>query len=409
MNDLSKILNNGELVIKNHNQLVYLLNELIIENRKLFEKLNYDVQQKFGFEMYRMKLFKFEQVDDVFAKSMFQPFELGKQMATLVEAFKDLLKSNLSLQIHHNVIEQRQKAELEDKINLFKVKLGSSSSSTSLKSGISSTGSKSGSSGSSGSGSSGSPTPYTLHEPSWWLPGATAVTGSGTKLIKDQYNEHLDNLINPLKDKVVAKEIKDAYDAIVELLTIIYKNSSKFGVTYGVNVLDVSFNDIKTAISTSKSLPDSSDGLKSQFVITSLFTRILTLFKLIFETLYKKNRDNTISAINNATGLTLSVATFNNIIKNLQSSTTTFSDLFNRLKAGVTGTPGKPGKKGKLAIPAILAIDLSSDTTTINYDSTILTGGALNNEDPYYEKYLKYKAKYNTLKKQLEANKISSV
>ena len=71
------------------------LSELIIENRKLFEKLNYDVQQKFGFEMYRMKLFKFEQVNDILAKSMFYPFELGKQMASLVEAFKDLLKTNL--------------------------------------------------------------------------------------------------------------------------------------------------------------------------------------------------------------------------------------------------------------------------------------------------------------------------
>ena len=71
MSEFNNILKNGELSIKDHKQLIHLLNGLIIENKKIFERLPYSVQQQLGFDIYRMKSFKFEQVDDIFAKTLF--------------------------------------------------------------------------------------------------------------------------------------------------------------------------------------------------------------------------------------------------------------------------------------------------------------------------------------------------
>lgn len=379
MNNINNILNTSEIIVKDHKKLIYLLNALILENRKMFETLPYQVQQQLGFDMYRIKLFKFEQVDDIFAKSMFQPLELGKHVALLVESLKNLLKSNISLQVHHKVIEEREKEALEEKIHLMKVTF---------------------SSGSSSSSGSGSPLPYKLLDPDWWLPGATVVIGLGTKSIQDQYKDHLTKLSNDVKKKA----IKDVYNAIVQLLTIIYNNAAKFGVTKGTDPLNISFADIKDGISNSVSLPDSRDGLTARTVITFLFFQILHLFKVIFETLLKRKGvllDNTIRAINNAVGLTLKSADINTLPGLLSNNTTNFNDLYNKLNAGA---PEIPKTKTTAKIPAIPKINLLTDTTSVNYNGSILTGGALNHIDPYYEKYLKYKAKYNELKKQLKLN-----
>ncbi len=132
MNDFNNILKHSELNIKDHKQLIHLINALIMENRKMFESLPYGVQQQLGFDMYRMKLFKFEQVDDVFAKSLFSPFELGKQVALLVDAFKNLLMSNISLQVHHKVLDAREEQALKEKVSLVKVTFSSGSSGSPL-------------------------------------------------------------------------------------------------------------------------------------------------------------------------------------------------------------------------------------------------------------------------------------
>ena len=123
MYNFNKIFKNSELNVKDHRQLIFILNELILENRKTFEKLPYSIQEQFGFDMYRIKLFKFEQFDNMFAKFMFSPIELNKQVAVLINTLKNLLLSNISLQVHLKVLNDREKKVLEEKVQLIKVKV----------------------------------------------------------------------------------------------------------------------------------------------------------------------------------------------------------------------------------------------------------------------------------------------
>ena len=387
MSEFNNILKNGELSIKDHKQLIHLLNGLIIENKKIFERLPYSVQQQLGFDIYRMKLFKFEQVDDIFAKTLFSPIELGKQVAILVDAFKSLLRSNISLQVHHKVLDAREEQALKEKVNLVKVTFSSGPASTTASTTL-------------------SPLVYSPIDTKWWIDASVASTAIAGPSIINQYRDHL-NLNIPNKSKNLAS----VYTLLQSSLNILFTNNAIINTNTGIDLnLLGSSNNIKVSdlnsiyiknetIKTNNKTIDIGGALSLYDALRYLIDYIRILIGTIISTF--------VSLLPKGTSLNA----WSNRLKNLTNINNSGSSHDTIVSAFGTHESGK-GILTKLnELNNLLGnnkFDISKSKTQVNSIPTgvstirILTGGSTSiNTDPYYEKYIKYKAKYQTLKKQL--------
>jgi len=124
MSEYLDIINSQNLKFKDHKQLINLLNGLILENRNLYDLLPNKLQDSLGHNIYAIKMFKFEQLDDIMAKTMFEPTQFGKQISKLVEVLKDLLLTHVGLQVQHRKINEQQRKELNAKVRLLPINLG---------------------------------------------------------------------------------------------------------------------------------------------------------------------------------------------------------------------------------------------------------------------------------------------
>jgi glycosyltransferase involved in cell wall biosynthesis len=106
----------NEVIIKDHNKLIILINSLIDENKRLLSTLPKHVQNGLGTEIFSLRPIKSSQFSGLLDESFVGQLNYNKDIAKLLVIFKELLSTHVSLLGHHNIIDQREQSKLQAKI-----------------------------------------------------------------------------------------------------------------------------------------------------------------------------------------------------------------------------------------------------------------------------------------------------
>jgi hypothetical protein len=119
MSDIIRLLNNPELAFKSQVELVNLINNLILQNRSLYDKLPWEVQKYLGANIYGVKLIQQPSKPDLFGRNIFGQGHLNRDVNQLLLVLKEVVKTNKSLKGHIQAVEEDTKKKEADKINMI--------------------------------------------------------------------------------------------------------------------------------------------------------------------------------------------------------------------------------------------------------------------------------------------------
>ena len=103
----------NEVHINDYRKLLYLINSLIDENKKLLGTLPEYVQNGLGKDIYSIRHFNANQFEGLMSNPVFGRVQYEKEIAKLVFVFKELLSTHVSLLGHHNMIDKREHDKLQ--------------------------------------------------------------------------------------------------------------------------------------------------------------------------------------------------------------------------------------------------------------------------------------------------------
>jgi hypothetical protein len=103
----------NEIHINDYRKLLYLINSLIDENKKLLGTLPEYVQNGLGKDIYSIRHFNANQFEGLMSNPVFGRVQYEKEIAKLVFVFKELLSTHVSLLGHHNMIDKREHDKLQ--------------------------------------------------------------------------------------------------------------------------------------------------------------------------------------------------------------------------------------------------------------------------------------------------------
>jgi hypothetical protein len=112
MSNINKLLSNPNLLFASQNELVNLINELMIQNRELYDRLPFDVQNHLGANLYGIQLIKNYNQSDLFGNTIFNKQQIVNDLGELLITVKVLLKTKNAIQEKIKAVEEA-KAEKE--------------------------------------------------------------------------------------------------------------------------------------------------------------------------------------------------------------------------------------------------------------------------------------------------------
>ncbi len=118
MSNIIKFINQ-ELGFINQNDIVRLINDLIIQNRTLYDKLPWEIQKYLGANVYGTQLIKQTNKFELYGKNIFDQSQLNQDFKKLVLVLNELIKSNKSLKDHVKAVEEDQKKKEQEKLQII--------------------------------------------------------------------------------------------------------------------------------------------------------------------------------------------------------------------------------------------------------------------------------------------------
>ncbi len=108
-----KLITNLNIPFSNHVKMIQLINEIIDENKKLYEQLPLKLQTTIGYDIYSIKPFKYNHMDSFVLKQAFEPDRFMKEMNELNIILKNLLLTYIGLLVHHKRINEKEQQKLQ--------------------------------------------------------------------------------------------------------------------------------------------------------------------------------------------------------------------------------------------------------------------------------------------------------
>jgi len=117
MSDILKLLSNPNSVLTSQNELVNLINELMIQNRDLYDRLPMNVQNDLGANVYGIKLIRNYNRGDWLATAMFNKKKIVNDIGELISTVKILLDTRTAIKEQIQSVEdvkgEKERRDLE--------------------------------------------------------------------------------------------------------------------------------------------------------------------------------------------------------------------------------------------------------------------------------------------------------